>query len=250
MKKSRLNLPVKAIVVSLIIFLILALAIGYTLHFIRQSPYFKIKEIVSRDSISVEPLSYLKGKNTFSVQLRKESIYISQFFPEYKSVRLYRLLPNRLFVDFVKRTPVAQVKLYRYFNIDDDGVFFYGQAPQEVLLPQITGLETKIFGPKPGRKYNVKELLCALNIIKEINKNRRFKNYTVKRVDVANPASATIFIPISGAKETLEVKLGADNIKDKVALLSSIILAAKKELANIKYIDLRFKDPVIKMRDK
>jgi cell division septal protein FtsQ len=222
---------------------------GYTWHLIKVSPYFQIKDIIPRDGPRVDALSYLKGKNIFSIDLRRESIYISQFFPEYRSVRLFRILPNRLFVDFIKRAPVAVVKLYRYFNLDEEGVLFHQSQQGVPGLPQITGLETKIFGPQPGKKYNIKELSLGLNIIKEIDKNRRLKNYTIKKINIDNPTNATIFMPLPNLNAVLEVRLGAENIKDKVAILSSIILAAKNELANIKYIDLRFKEPVIKMRD-
>ena len=47
----------------------------------------------------------------------------------------------------------------------------------------------------------------------------------------------------------LEVRLGADNIEEKVAILGGIFTQGKFDLGNIKYIDLRFKGPVIKNKD-
>lgn len=249
MKKSRLNPAVKPIIIWAVILLALVFVARASWYFLRTSQYFNIKEVFSREGIAAEPFSYLKGKNIFGVQLRKETMYLSQFFPEYRSVRLFRLLPDRIFVDFIKRLPVAQVKLYRYFSLDQDGVFFSSSEQPDQGLPVITGLETRIFGPKPGKKFNVKELSLALNIVKEINKKKLFKSYPVKKIDVASPSSALVFVYLSNKPDLLEVRLPQENVKDKVDMLSGIISAGRNELANFKYIDLRFKEPVIKLKD-
>jgi hypothetical protein len=48
---------------------------------------------------------------------------------------------------------------------------------------------------------------------------------------------------------SLEVKIGQDNVKERIAILSGVIAQSRNDLANIKYIDLRFKDTVIKFND-
>lgn len=258
---SPLRAGARLITIVIIIFLALMFIIGYILKILKTSDYFKIKEIITRESNTID-LSYLKEKNIFSVNLRNESRYILESSPDCSNIKLIRVLPNRIFVDFIKRQPIAFVKLYRYFSLDEDGVLFYApNQPEELELPVILGLETKIFGPKPGKKYNIKELLLALNIIKEVKRSRVLKNYKIKKIDVTNLASASIFIPhpqkVSDYSkgqavigfENLEVKLGEDNIKDMISILAGLIRQEKLDLANIKYIDLRFKEPVIKFKD-
>jgi len=245
MRKPPLKLPIKIIAVTAIIFLALIFIMGYIRKVFKASDYFKIKDIISREGDTAR-LSYLKGKNIFSVDLRNESRYILEYYPNYSAIRLVRLLPDRIFVDFIKRKPVAFIKLYRYFTVDKDGVIFYTpEHTQDLELPIILGLETKIFGPKPGKIYNIRELTLALNIIRELRRNRAFKNYNIKKIDVANLANTSIFM--QKESENLEIKLGADNIKDKIGILSGLIVQEKSELGNIKYIDLRFKEPVIKL---
>ncbi len=234
------------ITIAIVIFLALMLAIGYIWRVLKTSDYFTVKDIISKEGDTAR-LSYLKGKNIFSVDLKNESGYISQYYPNTSSVKLTRLLPDRIFVDFIKRKPVAFIKLYRYFTVDQEGVIFYTpEQPQDLELPVISGLETKIFGPKPGKRYNIKELALALNIIREFRGNRALKNYKLKKIDVGNPANTSIFT--EKESENLEVRLGADNIKDKLAILVAFIIQAKNDLAKIKYIDLRFKEPVIKFK--
>lgn len=248
MRRARLGLAVKIIAVSVMIFVVLMFIIGYIWKAIKTSDYFKIRDILSKEGNMFEP-SYLKGKNIFSVDLKYESRYISGYYPNYSSIKLVRLLPDRIFVDFIKRKPLAFIKLYRYFTVDQDGVIFYAQnQPQDLELPVILGLETKIFGPKAGKPYNIKELAVALSIIKEFKMNKALKNYKIKKIDVANPADASIVMEKEPA--ALEVKFGADNIKDKVGILSSLIIQERLDPGNIKYIDLRFKEPVIKFKDK
>ncbi len=128
-------------------------------------------------------------------------------------------------------------------------------------LPLILGLETKIFGPKPGRQYNVKELRLALNMIKEIRRNRILRKIKIKRIDAATAANAAFFIPLPAklpnqAKlntpaqvKDLEIRIGEDKLRDKINFLSMLLIQVKKDLGNIKYIDLRFKEPVIKFND-
>jgi hypothetical protein len=42
--------------------------------------------------------------------------------------------------------------------------------------------------------------------------------------------------------------VGSDNIPAKMQLLSTVLMQMRSTAANIKYIDLRFKEPVIKFK--
>lgn len=264
MKKNKFILPLKLIIVLLIIFLAKSFIVGYIWMKSRVSDSFRIKEIITKGS-SAADLSYLKGRSIFILDLKKESEYILESYPDYSKINLVRVLPSRLFVDFVERSPVALVKLYKYFALDNEGFLFNipGQ-PEELDLPVILGLETKIFGPKAGKSYNIREVSFALDTIREIKKNKILKNYKIKKFDVATRANAAVFFSLPQAKAApnpagrrdrvapealLEVRLGADNMEDKIAILGGIFAEGKFDLNNIKYIDLRFKGAVVKNKD-
>lgn len=255
------GLLVKAGLAVFIISLAISLIIGYIWKALKKSDYFRIKDIIAKES-NVVDLSYLKGRNIFSLDLNRESRYILEFLPGCRRIKIIRVLPNRLFIDFIRRKPVALVKLYRFFYLDQESVLFEaGKEVQESAIPVITGLETKIFGAKPGTKYNLKEIALVLNLIKETRENRVIKNYKISRIDVASLGHTSIFVLLPtvipadpnarGAKkqEALEVKIGQEDIKSKIAILSGLLAQEKSALANIKYIDLRFKEPVIKLKD-
>lgn len=222
---------------------------------LQTSDYFKVRDIIVSQDNRID-LSYLKDKNIFSIDLKRESGYIAKYYPAYRKIRLVRLLPNRLFVNFIKRKPTAIIKLYRELFVDEEQVIF--DIPQERELeysdlPLILGLETKIFGLKSGAQYNIKELTLALNIVKEVKSNRVLRDYTIKRINVANLSDASFYLLPKNQAATeikaLEVKFGADNMEGKFNVLTGLLTQDKNGLGNIEYIDLRFKEPVIKLKD-
>ncbi len=244
MKKPRLRIPFK-LILALVFLVVIYLTVAALFRGLKNLDYFKIKEIAVRGGGEKENFSYFKGQGIFNIDLKKESGRIWQFHPAYKKVRLIRILPNRLLVDFVKRTPQAYVKLYRYFCVDEELVLLDAEGePQENALPVILGLETKIFGPKIGKKYNVQELGLAVSIVREVKKRPLAPYLNIKVVNVANPVNA-FFVTDNG----LEVRIGQDNIRERVELLENLMRQTRNELSRIKYFDLRFKDPVIKFKE-
>jgi cell division septal protein FtsQ len=257
MKKRRSYAPPIKLTGTVIICLALFFSINYIWRGLKNLDYFKIKDIVVKniqpEDYEVQAFSYFKGKNIFNINLKQESQVLLEYYPDCSAAQLVRVLPNRLIIFFIRRKPVALVKLYKYFALDEGGVLFYPQEQYQGLeLPIILGLETKIFGPKPGKKYNNKAVLLVLNILKEIKKNKFLKNYKVKKFDLANIASASIFLAVTESSpitQELEIILGEDKIKDKIDILSNLAEEERFNLTNIKYIDLRFKEPVIKFYD-
>jgi hypothetical protein len=263
MKKQTFRFPVKQAVVTALILLGAGLIAASIWNSLETSEFFKVREVVAFGG-NADALTYLKGKNIFSIDLDREAWAISQVNPDCRKVVLVRNLPDRIIVYFNRRKPVALIKLYKAFVIDDEGVLLNAQdSAEEADLPVIVGLETKIFGAKAGKRYTSPELTLALNIIGELKSNRFLKSYKIRRVDVTNLQNAAFFIPflaLSADKvqpqqgsprslEGLEVRIGTDNIKNKMMMLAGIFLQSKNDILNIKYVDLRFKDPVIKLRD-
>ena len=233
-----------------VIFLAIFIFLGYIWNVVKYSNIFTVREVQVKDCPSAD-LSYLKGRNIFGIDLKKESQDIIRSNPNYSGVSLVRVFPSRIVVQFIERKPVALIKLYRYFAIDEAGAIFYIQGEQlpELDLPVITGLETRLFGPKPGVRYNIKELNLALEILREAKRTHILRYYKIRRVDVGNAANSSIFIPIAqNTMNDLEVKLGSNDITNKMAILAGLIINGKNDISGIKYIDLRFNEPVIKLQ--
>ncbi len=249
---------------AIVVFIISAGALlaiaGYVWKFLCTSPQFTVQEVVVRQE-GVD-LSYLKGRNIFAVDLVREARMLASRFPDCKRVKVIRVLPSRLYVDFVLRQPLALVKLYRIFAVDDESTLFF-PAPdtKEQDLPVITGLETKLYGPKAGRRYHVNELEGAHEILRYARASRVLKGYRISKIDVSNIANTSFLIPVPLAMpgfandpqkalySAIEVRVGYGSIRQKMMILEGVLAQNKRDLAGIKYVDLRFKEPVIKFND-
>jgi len=260
MRIRRFNLPVKIIITLAIISLAISFLIGYIWKVLTTSEFFSVKQVIVRNSDA--SFDYLKGRNIFSLDLGVQSRQVAAGCPDCRKVRFTRVFPNCIFIDFLKRKPLALVKFYRNFVIDEQGVLFYSDSTDEESgLPVIYGLETKIFAPKPGTKYKRLELDLAISIIKEFNANKSFRDFTLKSVDVRDLSSAGFFVllsklivdykkpaaPLPGSG--FEVRTGETNIRGKIMILGGLVIQAHKDWGNIKYIDLRFKEAVIKLNN-
>jgi len=268
MKRGIPKSAVKILVLAAIILSIISWVIISLGRMVSSCEYLRIKEVMTNNREAVD-LGYLKGRNTFAIDLNKESRYILENYPGYSRVRVIRVFPNRLFVDFKPRVPLAYVRLYKYFYVDQDAVLVdAGYSGQNMDLPLIVGLETRIFGPRSGKKYDIKELRLALDIIKGFAKYKPLAEYKIRKVDVSSPDNASLFIvpaqalpagrqaqvPESNIKPVslpaaIEIKLGQTDVAEKMDILSSVFAQAKNDLSRIVYIDLRFKEPVLKLKD-
>lgn len=261
MKRRKDNFPVKPLLIIAVIIIVIVSAIGYMREVLTTSDYFNVKGIICREELNTD-FSYLKGRNIFTLDMDKESVNIARKFPDCLRVRLTRILPDRLFVEFIRRRPIALVKLYRYFVVDQYGVFFASVSnPGELNLPLITGLETKLFGITLGKKSVTKELVLVLGIIKEFNKSLLMKGYRIRRIEFNSADDIAIFIPVDlnkeayfqwqapGKENILEVRISQGNILEKIAVITGLINQERQNLPSIKYIDFRFKEPVIKFKD-
>ncbi|MDI6758570.1 MAG: hypothetical protein QMD94_02710 [Candidatus Omnitrophota bacterium] len=280
MKKQKIGLGI--LIISLAIFFLLS----YIWKAINSSGYFKVKEIVygigkykntflttetsqgrvlnSPTSLANEvscknigdtkrvSLSYLLDEDIFSIDLRKEASLILGSFPQYCQIKLVKVLPHRIFADFIRRKPIAYLSGYRNFALDENGVLFYlSEEPESLELPLILGLENKLY-PKPAQRYNFKEAVLVLDIIKAVGINKVIKNFKLKKIKVTSPLSATtVFLNPESSLLPIpfEVRLGGSNIDAKFNILADLITQEKANLGRIEYFDLRFEEPVVKLKD-
>jgi hypothetical protein len=251
---------VKYLWVLFILAILFLAAWGFTWNILRTSKDFLVREIVSKDNSA--DFSYLKGKNIFALDLKREGDLILNRYPDCVRIKLIRVLPNRLYVDFIQRKALGLIKLSRYFAVDQEGTLFYPPAQfDQMNLPVISGLESKLYAPKPAKRYNIPELNLALEILQEVLANKQLRNFKISRIDVSQPMNAWFLIPVQVKMpgsiqagqdilyENMEVKIGYGNIKQKILILAGLLSQGKGDLASIKYVDLRFKEPVIKLKN-
>lgn len=240
------NTLIPKIASLLLVCVLVSFIIVFLTGIIKRLEYFKVKDVLSRGQ-DVKRLAYLKGRNIFDINLNNEAVQVALKEPGYKKVILVRVLPDRLFVDFLKRQPFACLKLSKIYFVDSEGVLLRAKEDdvEETRLPLITGLERRINRVEVGARYNIPELGLALDLIRKFNQSRGFKNVELKEVRVRDLKEASLVL-----FDGLLVKIGQNNISYKLSLLTNLLDQSSEDLPNIEYIDLRFKDPVIKLKEQ
>ena len=242
MKGRRSAFPVN-LTVFLVSGCVLFSALIYLGYRLTRLDLFRIRQVVCKDKLPLD-FSYLEGSNIFGVDLRKESRRLELLYPGYSKIRLIKVFPDRIFVDFIERVPLAYVKLQRYFCIDEDQVLFDPpKQPLERELPLILGLERRVYNPSAGGRVNLREMGFAVSLIKTAARGSVLKSYPIKTINVPGLSNASFSIA-----DGLEIRISQDRMDEKMDILNSLLAQEKDRLADIRYIDLRFKEPVIKLK--
>lgn len=235
-KKSSVKVS-RIAVIRLIVFLFIGFVFftGYvnTVEFLTSSPLFEVKEVMIDRSIGfidLRSLKDLKGHNIFKIDIKRIDRQISERYPYIAELRVVRQLPDRILVLAKKREPLMQIYVKKkYLILDTQGVaLYYTQQPVE--LPQVF-LGKHIHGPALNKVADI------LNTFKASVYLNRWRIHTVQ-ADNLSKIDLTV-------GENMHVILDQDDTQDKIELLQMLISANKIDLNKVKYIDLRFKEPVI-----
>ena len=234
-----------------------------------KSAYFNINRIVMRGGADIAPPSYLLGKNLFSIDLERVEKKLFFDYPRLYRVDILRSLPDALVINAEERLPVAKIKLRlaasakksgrdKIYFIDQEAVILEMPLIKKYeKLPEIFGLAGKIKNFYIGQKLKNNDLNVALDILKAYNVTDNLRVYPIEYIDVADSSEA--FVKIIGGPPTppkasnrranrnklrVKVIIGKDEIEKRVKILSSLLPKIRSNLKKIKYIDLRFQDPV------
>jgi len=234
-RKSRF--PVRIILFSIFCFAPIFLLLFLSYRYLTTSGYFKIKDS-----------EYFGGQNIFKIDLKTQAQRLSNLYPDYKHITLKRRLPDRIVIDFNPRQPVARIALSRDFYVDDEGVLFYPEreSKDNSQLPLIVGLDERISSPRSGAKFNEKSLLAILEFIDNLNKDSRLTEagLKIKEINLANANDVFLFTS-DGCKINLG---GIESLNKDLSILQRLISEINFDLTKIEYIDLRFREPVVKYR--
>jgi cell division septal protein FtsQ len=224
----------------------------YAVFALGKSGFFTIREIKIKGNRQIE-IPGLLGRNIFCVDLRRPAVSAIRRYPQYCRIRVYRVLPDRIYVDFSERKPLACVKSERPMLVDEFGFLFrVPEGAQPVGdLPVIEGLGSKLKLSSSGKRQSLAQLQLALSVIKGFQAYPALAALRLKRVEI-DGAGAVAGIEfkkdIPGERE-IQVKFGSERISEKVGLLATIFGHYSGDPGEINYIDLRFSEPVIKYRE-
>ena len=245
-KKSSVNVS-KIAVIRAIVFLFIGFILftGYVnaVEFLTSSPLFEIKDVMIDRSIGfidLRSLKDLKGNNIFRVDIKKIDHQIAERYPYIAQLRVVRQLPDRILILAKKREPLMQIYFKKkYLILDTEGVALYFTL-QPAPLPQVYGIPLERGWLFLGGHIRGAELNKTVDILNSFKASPILRKWRIHSVQADNLSKIDLLVG-----ENMHVILDQEDTQDKIDVLQMLISANKVDLNQVKYIDLRFKEPVI-----
>ena len=245
-KKSGVNIS-RIAVIRIIVFLVIGFAFFTgtinAVDFLKSSPLFEVKDVMIDRSIGfidLRALKDLKGTNIFKIDIKKIDRQIAQHYPYIAQLRVVRQLPDRILILAQKREPLMQIYFKKkYLLLDTQGVALYFTL-QPAVLPQVYGIPLERNWWLLGRSIRGQELSKVVEILNMFKKSTYLRRWNIHVVQAGNLSKIDLLVG-----ENMHVILDQDDTQDKIELLQMLISSNKIDLNKVKYIDLRFKEPVI-----
>ena len=182
-----------------------------------------------------------RGENLVTLDLVNVQQVVKSKHPEFKEVRVRRVLPDRVEVVLRRRTPVAQVAFSRFMQIDRDLVVLPGSALAPFRnLTVLEGAPTPPGGMAVGAVLSDARTKKAVRLIEILRRSNLLKNHFLSKVDIRDPQNLSLFVD-----SDLEIKMGNSHFMERLELLDRTLKTLPLDRSKIRYIDLRFDDVVI-----
>lgn len=235
---------VRRVILVVVLAFVVFLGGNRAVYFLRHSGYFAIREVLYHPSLKFmasEQTPNFKGRNLFALDLQKTQRQLQMHYPQIMNLRVVKRFPGQLLIIAKQRIPFAQMQIRNQTVIlDEDGIILSAGSALDGQLPFVTGIRFFQGRIIPGLQIKSRALDLALKVIEAIKDNDQLSALSVKSVDVGN--ASQIYFTID---DNLKIIIDQENIDHKLELLALIFSKAKAELEGVKYIDLRFKEPIL-----
>lgn len=231
------------ILISLLGVALVVMSVGSLLM---TSSFFAVKDIVVDEQaqpLGISDLAKLKGQNIFTIDLVKAEERLRVKYPQLARLRVMRRCPDQLVVSAIKREPFALVSMDGHPCVIDRAGYIIG-PPQvdQRSLPVIKGLtRQKVITGNPVEDERVH---TALDIVERFHSDKALSSIVLVSIVIDDPARIVCLL---GRDETMffDVIIDKDNAMPGLRMLAGVMARGGLDLALVKYIDLRFGEPVI-----
>ncbi len=205
--------------------------------------FYDQKSVLRRENFSGIDDKVVLGANIFLVDLNNFKEKIEANHPELRDIIVRRALPNRLIVQARQRLVVAQVYGDKPYFIDKDGVFLpYTNNSAGENIPIISGI--RVAGPFKNNVAQKEKINKALFLIDSLSMNRKLSRCQIKTIDMADSRNISFFLLAKDA-EKVEIKIGEGEFNKRLDVLATVLEQLGQDIERVKYIDLRFEDPIV-----
>ena len=213
-------------------------------QYLKESKIFTVKHIIFHPSLkmmeSQEAFS-LKGKNILDLDLRPLQKQLEARYPQFAQLRILKKFPDQLIVTARERKPFASVKMEgRNFLLDQDGIILSIADETDNPMPLIVGVSLSRVKAAVGYPLEGRDLILALRILKAFKDENVLSTLRITKIDVENLSQINIYL-----QDGLKIILDEENFRNKLKALKLVFTQAKSQLKDVKYIDVRFKEPIL-----
>jgi cell division septal protein FtsQ len=205
----------------------------------RRTDAFRITQVLLPSDSSLTLREPILNTNLWDLDIHALARELKQQQPWLKEVRVIRQLPNAIRVEAIPRIPLAQVRAGRCHPVDQEGFLLppgSGVASEDLVRFSGTGPALSI-----GKANTDERLLLALRILQKLRRNPVLVSRRLTEINVADPQQ--IRFVVDGE---LEVRCGSEPELDAhLSRLRASLRAVSQQPMSVRYIDLRFKEPVV-----
>lgn len=221
---------------------------GTVVAYAVNSPSFRLEEVKVLNIGTLTPVQAFKfcelqrGENLVTLDLVNVQEMIKSRHPEFKEVRVRRVLPNRIEVLLKRRTPIAQIVFSsRYVQVDRNLVILPGASPMPFRnLTILEGVPVPVEGLLVGVTVRDAATIKALKLADLVKRSNLLRGHELTKVDIGDPKN--ISLTVDG---DIDIRIGSTHLVERLKILDQTLKTIQLDRAKIRYIDLRFDDVVI-----
>jgi cell division septal protein FtsQ len=221
---------------------VVAYAVNSSTFRLEQVRILNIGTLTNEQSFKFSELK--RGENLIQLDLVNVQQVIKRSHPEFKEVKVRRVLPDRVEILLKRRTPVAQVAYSRYVQIDKDLVVLPGSSATPFRnLTVIGGAPLPRGGLTVGAMIADAATQNALRLMEVIKRSSVLKKHALTKIDIADPRNVTLVVD-----HAVEIRIGSSHFTERLKILDQTLKNQPLDPSKVRYIDLRFDDVVVGMK--
>jgi len=221
--------------------------------FVLSSPRFELhsaddiqvtgNQFVSREEVATALGLALRAGNDSGVKVFRPSLEAQRKQVEaiawVRSAALVRVLPNRLVVHLIERTPVAFANVGGHVGlVDGEGMLLEKPESASFDFPVITGLDSHA-SPDESRP----RLALYQDFFRQLGDEISHSGWAVSEVDLAEADDLKALL-VQG-RETLQVHFGHESFLERFRTFLSLLPELRKSNLPLDSVDLRYHNQVV-----
>lgn len=182
------------------------------------------------------------GRNIFFVNLSDRRKKLEQI-PWIQRASVMRLLPDRIRISVVERTPIAFVRQGQQIGlVDADGILLTMPAASmtqhHYSFPVVTGIDAA--DSQPSRKTR---MVVYQRLVRELDSSGQHLSDQISEIDLTDPQDARVLMPEQG--RDILAHFGDDRFLDRYQRYKAHIAEWRQQYPHLATVDLRYDQQVV-----